>query len=87
MASATDHLKWFGLIESKIRYFVQNFEKEECVDKTRIWPKPFTKRNEKTQANFTSRKDDEKTFKTSLEKPFSFYEKVNVAGCKFWGSS
>jgi len=49
MASATDHLKWFGLIESKIRYFVQNFEKEECVDKTRIWPKPFTKRNEKTQ--------------------------------------
>tara|TARA_R100001440_G_scaffold19634_3_gene33158 strand:+ start:4068 stop:4226 length:159 start_codon:yes stop_codon:yes gene_type:complete len=45
------------------------------------------KRNEKTQANFTSRKDDEKTFKTSLEKPFSFYEKVNVTGCKFWGSS
>ena len=28
-----------------------------------------------------------KTFKTSLEKPFSFYEKVNVTGCKFWGSS
>jgi hypothetical protein len=49
MASATDHLKWFGLIESKIRYFVQNFEKEECVDSARIWPKPFTKRAEKTQ--------------------------------------
>ena len=49
MTSAIDYLKWFGLIESKIRYFVQNFEKEEWVDETRIWPKPFTKRNKKTQ--------------------------------------
>merc|ERR1711981_1184477 len=48
IASALNHIQWFGLIESKIRYFVQNIEKEECVESARVWPKPFTKRTEKT---------------------------------------
>ena len=34
----------FGLIESKLRYFVLNVEKEENIESARIWPKPFTKR-------------------------------------------
>ena len=48
IASSLEHKQWFGLIESKIRHFVQNIEKEECVESARIWPKPFTKQAEKT---------------------------------------
>jgi poly(A) polymerase len=48
MASAINHLQWFGLIESKIRYFVLNVEKEDTLESARIWPKPFTKKTEKT---------------------------------------
>ncbi len=48
MASATHPLQWFGLIESKIRYFVTKIESETSLKSVRIWPKPFTKRNDKT---------------------------------------
>ena len=42
IASAVDCIRWFGLIESKLKYFVQSVEKE--VESARIWPKPYTKK-------------------------------------------
>jgi len=48
----------FGLIESKIRHFINNLEKEcrSNLESARIWPKPFAKRSEKNntshQVNF-----------------------------------
>ena len=50
ISSAINHIQWFGLIESKIKYFVQSVEKEPSIDSARIWPKPLTKRTEKTNA-------------------------------------
>ncbi|CAB4069449.1 PAP [Lepeophtheirus salmonis] len=43
IASAYKPLLWFGLIESKIRHFVINIERE-CpnLSGARIWPKPYT---------------------------------------------
>jgi len=50
MASAVNHVQWFGLIESKLKYFVQSVEKETCLESARIWPKPLTKRSESTNS-------------------------------------
>lgn len=47
ISSAVNHIKWFGLIESKLKYFIQSVEKEASIDSARIWPKPLTKRAEK----------------------------------------
>ena len=43
-------IKWFGLIESKIRHLINSLEKEyrHQLAAARIWPKPFTKKAEKT---------------------------------------
>jgi poly(A) polymerase len=50
MASAVNHVQWFGLIESKLKYFVQSVEKETCLESARIWPKPLTRRGETTNS-------------------------------------
>lgn len=48
--ATSDHIKWFGLIESKIRHLVNGVEKDcPIIASARIWPKPFTKITEKTQ--------------------------------------
>jgi hypothetical protein len=48
MASAINHVQWFGLIESKLRYFVNNVEKDYCsiIHSARIWPKPLIQKGE-----------------------------------------
>jgi len=50
IASAINHIQWFGLIESKLKYFIQTVEKEASIDSSRIWPKPLTRRAEKTNS-------------------------------------
>ncbi|XP_059079754.1 poly(A) polymerase beta-like isoform X1 [Tigriopus californicus] len=46
IGSAIYHVQWFGLIESKIRYFVSCVEKDswETLESARIWPKPYLQR-------------------------------------------
>lgn len=46
IGSAIYHVQWFGLIESKIRYFVSYVEKDswETLESARIWPKPYLQR-------------------------------------------
>jgi len=50
IASAVNHIQWFGLIESKLRYFISSVEKEPSLESARIWPKPLTRRAEKTNS-------------------------------------
>jgi poly(A) polymerase len=50
ISSAISHIQWFGLIESKLKYFIASVEKEPSLESARIWPKPLTKRAEKSNA-------------------------------------
>ena len=50
IASANEAVKWFGLIESKVKYLISNLEQEPSVHLARIWPKPLIRRADKSQA-------------------------------------
>ena len=40
-AKTKNSVRWFGLIESRIRHFISNVEKEMTTSIARIWPKAF----------------------------------------------